>query len=144
MRTSKKAAETPANVVNKGGRPRKEIDAKLVEQLASIQCTDEEIAAICGVSHDTLLRRKNDDPVFLEAIEQGRAKGRVSLRRLQWKAANSGNPTLLIWLGKQILGQSDKAEQTIEQTARYVVELPPEAPPEAWQDTFHPTPDSGN
>lgn len=110
MRTPKKApGEGP-------GRPRKEIDAKLVEQLASIQCTDEEIAAICGVSHDTLLRRKNDDPVFLEAIEQGRAKGRVSLRRMQWKAATTGNPTMLIWLGKQLLGQRDKIEQDTDDT----------------------------
>lgn len=116
MRISKKAQATPTDTLDKGGRPRKEIDAKLVEQLASIQCTDLEIAAICGVSHDTLLRRKNDDPEFLEMLEQGRAKGRVSLRRMQWKAATTGNPTMLIWLGKQLLGQRDKAEEATEDT----------------------------
>jgi hypothetical protein len=29
------------------------------------------------------------------------------LRRLQWKGAEAGNPTMLIWLGKQMLGQRD-------------------------------------
>lgn len=116
MRTPKKAPDQTTRTASGPGRPRKVIDAKLVEQLASIQCTDEEIAAICGVSHDTLLRRKNDDPVFLEAIEQGRAKGRVSLRRMQWKAATTGNPTMLIWLGKQLLGQRDKIEEATDDT----------------------------
>ena len=29
---------------------------------------------------------------------------------MQWKAAERGNTSMLIWLGKQILGQSDKQE----------------------------------
>jgi hypothetical protein len=32
------------------------------------------------------------------------------LRRLQWKLARAGNATMLIWLGKQWLGQTDKVE----------------------------------
>jgi hypothetical protein len=44
------------------GRPRIEFDRKVIEGLASIQCTDEEIAAVLGVSVDTLTRRKKDDP----------------------------------------------------------------------------------
>jgi hypothetical protein len=39
-------------------------------------------------------------------------EGRMSLRRLQWKKAQEGNTTMLIWLGKQYLGQSDKQELT--------------------------------
>lgn len=110
MRTPKKDTAKTSWQAGDIGRPRKEIDIKLVEQLASIQCTDLEIAAICGVSHDTLLRRKNDDPAFLEAIEQGRAKGRVSLRRMQWKLAQQGNAAMAIFLGKNLLGQRDKVE----------------------------------
>ncbi len=34
----------------------------------------------------------------------------MSLRRLQWKAAKENNVTMLIWLGKQYLGQTDKQE----------------------------------
>jgi hypothetical protein len=29
---------------------------------------------------------------------------------MQFKAAEAGNPTMLIWLGKQYLGQSDKQD----------------------------------
>lgn len=31
-------------------------------------------------------------------------------RRLLWKAANSGNTTMLIWMGKQYLGQRDRQD----------------------------------
>lgn len=91
------------------GRPRKEIDLALVSQLAAIQCTDEEIAAAVGVCVETLIRRKKE-PDFLDALEGGKAKGRVSLRRLQWKAANAGNTAVLIFLGKNVLGQRDRPE----------------------------------
>jgi len=40
-----------------------------------------------------------------------RRTARVALARLQWRAAAAGNATMLMWLGKQILGQSgDPAE----------------------------------
>lgn len=38
----------------------------------------------------------------------------MCLRREQYKAAMGGNTTMLIWLGKQLLGQSDKSEQTVK------------------------------
>ena len=37
----------------------------------------------------------------------GRLVGRTSIRRAQYKAALDGNPTMLIWLGKQLLGQKE-------------------------------------
>lgn len=43
-----------------------------------------------------------------EAWDQGRHEGKSSLRRLQWKAAQKGNSAMLVWLGKQMLGQKDK------------------------------------
>ena len=39
-------------------------------------------------------------------LERGRAKGRLSLRRSQMKMAES-NPTMSIWLGKNVLNQTD-------------------------------------
>lgn len=34
--------------------------------------------------------------------------GKISLRRAQMKAALNGNASLLIWLGRNCLGQTDK------------------------------------
>ena len=84
-------------------RPTIEIDQALVEKLASIHCTMEEIASVVGCSVDTLERR------FAEPIKKAKDKGKSSLRRHQWEAAQKGNITMLIWLGKQLLGQRDQA-----------------------------------
>lgn len=94
-------------------RPRHEIDLAAIERLASIQCTDEEIAAVLGVSTDTIGRRKLDDPEFAKALFDGRSKGRATLRRLQWQRANAGSDTMMIWLGKQTLGQRDRFEADV-------------------------------
>ncbi len=92
------------------GRPKKTIDYELVGKLAQIQCTEEEIAAILDVSTRTLQR----DAEFCRIYPLKREAGKCSLRRMQWKQAEEGNPTMLIWLGKQYLGQKDKQELTGE------------------------------
>jgi hypothetical protein len=84
------------------GRPRVDIDLDLVQKLGAIACTDQEIASIIGVSYETFKRRKHEDN-FAELLEQSRSKGKASLRRLQWKLAESGNAAMCIWLGKQML-----------------------------------------
>ena len=88
------------------GRPRKSIDWDLVEKLSTIQCTTAEIARIIGVSESTLDHNKK----FVQIHKKGLDEGRMSLRRLQWKKANEGNVVMLIWLGKQYLGQKDRQE----------------------------------
>jgi|1185.fasta_scaffold420053_2 hypothetical protein len=90
------------------GRPLKEIDLVMVEKLAHIHCTDQEIASIVGVSVETMTRRKRDDAEFAAMLEAARSRGKASLRRLQWKLAESGNAAVVIWLGKNLLGQRDK------------------------------------
>ena len=44
---------------------------------------------------------------------------------MQWQAAENGNPTMLIWLGKQMLDQKDKVENsgTMDTNTRLIVEL---------------------
>jgi len=83
----------------------KKVDLKLVETLASIGCTLKEIGLGIGLSKRQVQRRQKSE-AFHDAIERGRAKGGISLRRAQWKAAvEEGNVTAQIWLGKQMLGQ---------------------------------------
>jgi hypothetical protein len=90
------------------GRPRKQVDERQIESLVGIGCTVAEIAASCGVSKDTLERN------YAALIEKGREHAKCSLRRMQFKSAESGNVTMQIWLGKQLLGQKDHtlAEQS--------------------------------
>ena len=89
----------------KGGRHKKPVDEDLLRKLASIHCTMEEMASIVKVSVDTLERR------FADVIKEERSKGKMSLRRWQWTLASKENLGMLVWLGKQHLGQSEKVEQ---------------------------------
>ncbi|KKL63233.1 hypothetical protein LCGC14_2177110 [marine sediment metagenome] len=90
-------------------RPHKTFDWELVERLAMIQCTKEEIAQALGTSRPTLENRRNKKK-FNELYEKGKQVGRMSLRRTQFKKAEDGNVGMLVWLGKQYLGQADKRE----------------------------------
>jgi len=105
------------------GRPRIEIDYKQVEQLAAMQCTDEEIAAVLGVERSSISKRKKADKEFFTAYKKGKERGKASLRRMQFKAAEGGNATMLIWLGKQYLDQSDKTQQEISGPAGKPVQM---------------------
>jgi hypothetical protein len=88
-------------------RPARPIDLKLLEDLARIQCTDGEMAAILGFTREGFHKRKQRDPELVRIIEKGKDEGQSSLRRLQWKNAMGGNTTMQIWLGKQYLQQRD-------------------------------------
>src|SRR6266446_8206814 len=88
------------------GRKMVNIDLVELEKLCSLQCTDEEIGAWFGVSTRTIESRRKQ-PQFSEVMNRGRAKGRISVRRAQMKLLESGNGTMGVWLGKQLLGQLD-------------------------------------
>lgn len=63
--------------------------------------TIKDIAAYLGIPHETCRVR------FGELFQKAQAEKRIALRKLQWKAAENLNPTMLIWLGKQDLDQTD-------------------------------------
>jgi hypothetical protein len=87
-------------------RPRKKLDGEKIKQLAGLGLCYAEIAAVLECSHDLLERRYRD------VIATGHSKRNASLRRKQYEVAINGNPTMLIWLGKQFLDQKDKVENT--------------------------------
>lgn len=95
-------------------RPRKEIDWRDVEKLAAMQCTQEEVAAFCECAVDTLERAcvRDKEMPFSEFYAQHKGTGKISLRRMQWACAQKGNVTMLIWLGKNMLGQKDGRDET--------------------------------
>lgn len=95
----------------KVGRPPKEFDQKNFESLCQIQCTEEEICQFFSCSEKTLNKwcREKYGANFSQVFREKRGVGKISLRRAQFQAAINGNASLLIWLGKQYLGQSESA-----------------------------------
>ena len=99
---------------DKGGRPTKPIDYVKLDAMCAIHCTGEECAAILDMSYDHLNNqlKRDGNKGFLEYFKIKGANGKMSLRRKQYDQAMSGNSTMLIWLGKQWLAQTDKLEDT--------------------------------
>jgi hypothetical protein len=88
------------------GRPKKVIDYNMVDNLARVFCTQQEIATILGVG----LRTLQYDEEFMRVYKEAHENAKSSLRRFQFKSAQEGNVTMQIWLGKQYLGQQDKQQ----------------------------------
>ena len=88
------------------GRPQKAIDEKVLANLSQINCTQEEIASILGISARTLQRR------YADLIEINKNKGKASLRKRMYEKAMKGNDKLMIWLSKQYLEMSDRIHNT--------------------------------
>ena len=83
-------------------RPKKyNLDTDQIKKLASLGCTNKEISDFFGCSADLL------EKSYSEFLTKGRAEQKLRLRQLQWKSAEKGNIVMQIWLGKQILGQSE-------------------------------------
>lgn len=72
-----------------------------VYKLAKLGCTLEEISEWFEVPRETLKYN------FRDLIAKARAETKQQLRRAQIKVALGGNTSMLIWLGKNMLGQSD-------------------------------------
>jgi hypothetical protein len=93
------------SIMAKRGPKGKNIDLELLEKLASIHCTNTEMAAFFGCDSSLLSK-----PKYSELILKGRERGKISLRRKMMDTAMNGNVTMQIWLSKQYLGMADKQE----------------------------------
>ena len=88
-------------------RAKKDISIeKQVEKLASYGLTNKEIAEALGFDDSTLKRK------FEKFLIKGKGNLKQRLKRKQISVALGGNVSMLIWLGKQYLGQADKSEET--------------------------------
>jgi hypothetical protein len=102
--TSKRKTRKTATVEVEGvvvGRDKKVVPPNDVLRLAQMGCKDSEIAEWFGIDENTL--RYN----FSVELLKGKLALNQSLRQAQIRLALSGNATMLIWLGKNILGQSE-------------------------------------
>lgn len=98
---ARKRRNDAAPIPRKTGRKLIPIDPKLVAKLAAIGCPDEEIGDIVGASGETVARR------FGEVLIKARATMKQKLRQAQYRAALAGDRTMLVWLGKTMLGQKE-------------------------------------
>lgn len=99
------------------GRPEADIDWAKVDDLLVAGCMGTEIAAYLGLNPQTLYRRCEDlyKINFSEYLQEKRAKGDTLLHAAQFdEAVRKRNTTMLVWLGKNRLDQSDKKEITHE------------------------------
>lgn len=101
------------------------IDKNQFEKLCSILCTQKEIASFFDVSVNKLetwckaTYKKN----FKEAYEELSAVGKISLRRYQFRLAETSTP-MAIFLGKQMLGQREVVENKVSNQIQIVADIP--------------------
>lgn len=93
---------------NPAGRPRTEINKKSFEDLCKLQCTLDEIAGFFDCSDRTIERwcEEQYGMRFVDVFKIKSVDGRISLRRQQFRLAEK-SAAMAIFLGKQMLGQSD-------------------------------------
>lgn len=80
---------------------------RAVQRMAQLGVPDADIARVVGVDLELMQTEA------AEALRLGRDIGRIELRMRQYAAAMQGDRTLLVWLGKQTLGQMDKVAQEV-------------------------------
>lgn len=92
---------TKEGVIVGRGANKRVVPTDEVYKLAALGCTMEEMSEWFQVNRETLKYN------FMDLINKGRAETKQNLRRAQLKLAMEGNATMLIWLGKNMLGQSE-------------------------------------
>lgn len=106
----------------KMGRPLKEVDYDTIDKLCAINCNCEEIVAFLNcrdqteISEDTISRKIKQDhnKTFAEYVKQkANSTCKVALRRAQMRLVQDGNPTMIIFLSKNMLGMADKLHTEI-------------------------------
>lgn len=105
------------------------IDKTQFENLCKIHCTRDEICAVFGITDFTLYawikQQYGEDVSLKEIMSYYAAGGKASLRRIQWKQAET-NPAMAMFLGKNYLGQSDRpaeSEQELENATNILISI---------------------
>jgi hypothetical protein len=95
-------------------RPVKPIDWKLVDTLLLSGCTGAEIASHFDMHPITFYHRVEQQygVSFTNYSSEKKQKGESLLRHKQFEVAMKGDKTMLVWLGKNRLGQREHEEKT--------------------------------
>lgn len=96
---------------------------QLVDQIhimARTQCDLVEAAAYLRINPAEFERFLTTHPRSLQAWSSGPAAGRAGLRMAQFQSARKGSARLLVWLGKQHLGQTESGPVAADSGPRYL------------------------
>lgn len=92
-----------------------------VYRLGLIGATVAEVATVINLPFGTVETwTRNDQHPLTVAFKRGRLQGNITIRRKQFQLAlaGDGNVTMLIWLGKQLLGQTDAPAMAVNVSAQ--------------------------
>lgn len=106
------------------GRPEIFIDWSKLDGFLALGATLLDCSDLMDISEDTIERviKKKHKLRFSEYREKKMSGMRIRLRQKQYDVAMKGNVTMLIWLGKQMLGQTDKVMTVDESDLEFVDE----------------------
>ena len=107
------------------GPPEKEIEWKVLDSILQYGANLVDCAEMIGVSEDTIQRRIKalHDCTFSEYRQKKMGRMRMKLLQKQYEMAIGGSVPLLIWMGKQHLGQADKQEHGVSKEAGDMIRL---------------------
>lgn len=94
-------------------KPTPEILAQ-VEAMAGRFLKEEQIAVLIGISTATWFEKKKHYPELSEAIKSGRAKVAANISNKLYEVAMKGNPNLLQFLAKSVVGLKENEYQVQE------------------------------
>lgn len=86
----------------------------MLKGMCLIQLQITTIARLFNIPRSRLCNLMIDNQTFDVMHARLSTLGKTMLYRKQWQLAMNGNPTMLIWLGKQVLGQSENPQHVDE------------------------------
>lgn len=88
-----------------------------IYKLASLGCTQEEVAFFYGIAKEQFESTLRNDDILRRAWVQGHSNARISLRRLQLAHAQtpgSAGVNMAIHMSKHLLGEKDEVKQVVQ------------------------------
>lgn len=126
-----------ASAKKKGGRIPIPIDWKKVDEWLQADCRGTEVSSLLGISDDTLYERclKEKGIIFSIYAAKKKASGDGNLKLTQYQEALAGDRGMLIWLGKQRLGQKDNHDMNVQSDMKIgIINYGPNPYPKTWEE----------
>lgn len=98
-------------------RPPKEIDVQKLKEFLEVNMPIKRIGHYFNCTPETLYNK------YADLIIESNVNYEFHIRQAQLRTALSGNPTMLIWLGKQYLGQRDMLEPPVKSESPSVTDI---------------------